>query len=142
LSAVTAATSTIGSSDRGSSELLPKLARSVVSVDTSSIGSNGCSSGRSGAVASAVGSLGRSLPIPGLVMGPLLGRGSYGRVYRGLLKGRPVAVKVGRSGLWVSPSAACFGHGGGGVANLARSMLWLGEGGLLCRNVRSALCRC
>jgi hypothetical protein len=103
LSVVTAATSTIGSSDRGSSELLPKLALSVVSVDTNSIGSNGCSSGRSGAVSSAVGSLVRGLPIPGLVMGPLLGRGSYGRVYRGLLKGRPVAVKVGRSGLWVFP---------------------------------------
>jgi hypothetical protein len=37
----------------------------------------------------------RGLPVPGLVMGPLVGRGSYGRVYRGLLKGRPVAVKVG-----------------------------------------------
>jgi hypothetical protein len=36
----------------------------------------------------------RGLPVPGLVMGPLVGRGSYGRVYRGLLKGRPVAVKV------------------------------------------------
>lgn len=36
----------------------------------------------------------RGLPLPGLVMGPLIGRGSFGRVYRGLLKGRPVAVKV------------------------------------------------
>jgi hypothetical protein len=36
----------------------------------------------------------RGLPVPGLVMGPLVGRGSYGRVYRGLLRGQPVAVKV------------------------------------------------
>jgi hypothetical protein len=52
----------------------------------------------SGSVSSHVGALVRGLPIPGLVMGPLLGRGSYGRVYRGLLKGRPVAVKVRRGG--------------------------------------------
>jgi hypothetical protein len=82
-----------------SSEQLPKLAPSVASVATSRSGhggpgsSGGCS-GSSGGVSSAVGSLLRGLPIPGLVMGPLLGRGSYGRVYRGLLKGRPVAVKV------------------------------------------------
>lgn len=37
----------------------------------------------------------RGLPIPGLLMGPIVGRGSYGKVYRGLWRGRPVAVKVG-----------------------------------------------
>ncbi|WIA42087.1 hypothetical protein OEZ86_009363 [Tetradesmus obliquus] len=36
----------------------------------------------------------RGLPVPGLAMGPLVGRGSYGRVYRGLLRGQPVAVKI------------------------------------------------
>lgn len=83
-----------GSSARNSIELLPKVAPSVVSVATSNSGTSGIVSGSSGALSGCVGSLVRGLPIPGLVMGPLLGRGSYGRVYRGLLKGRPVAVKV------------------------------------------------
>ena len=37
----------------------------------------------------------RVTPFPALELGPLLGRGSYGRVYRGKHLGRPVAVKVG-----------------------------------------------
>ena len=31
-----------------------------------------------------------------LRLGPLLGRGSYGRVYRGVYRGQPIAVKVGK----------------------------------------------
>lgn len=34
-------------------------------------------------------------PIPDLVLGPLLGKGGYGKVFRGLHKGQEVAVKVG-----------------------------------------------
>ena len=34
------------------------------------------------------------MPIPGLVMGPLVGKGGYGRIYRGIYQGQPVAVKV------------------------------------------------
>jgi hypothetical protein len=37
---------------------------------------------------------GGACPIEGLLLGPLLGRGSYGRVYRGIFRGQPVAVKV------------------------------------------------
>jgi hypothetical protein len=33
-------------------------------------------------------------PIPDLVLGPLLGKGGYGKVFRGLHKGQEVAVKV------------------------------------------------
>lgn len=34
------------------------------------------------------------VPIEELEIGPLLGRGAYGKVYRGIHEGRPVAVKV------------------------------------------------
>ncbi len=34
-------------------------------------------------------------PLKGLVLGPLLGQGSYGRVYRARWQGSAVAVKVG-----------------------------------------------
>ncbi len=34
-------------------------------------------------------------PIDGLMLGPLMGKGSFGRVYRGIYKGAPCAVKVG-----------------------------------------------
>jgi hypothetical protein len=39
-------------------------------------------------------------PIVGLVMGPLVGKGGYGRIYRGIYQGLPVAVKVSRR-VWV-----------------------------------------
>ena len=34
------------------------------------------------------------VPFDDLELGPLLGRGSFGRVYRGLWEGKPVAVKA------------------------------------------------
>ena len=37
---------------------------------------------------------GRQEPFEGVVLGPLLGKGSFGRVYRALWNGRPVAVKA------------------------------------------------
>ena len=46
----------------------------------------------------------RVMPFPALELGPLLGRGSYGRVYRGKHLGRPVAVKVGARGAAHTPS--------------------------------------
>ena len=38
-----------------------------------------------------------SIPFDDLDLGPLLGKGSFGRVYRGHWEGNPVAVKVRRS---------------------------------------------
>lgn len=66
----------------------PGSVASAASRGSSAVAAGGSSS-------AAVGPVVRGLPVPGLVMGPLLGRGSYGKVYRGLLKGHPVAVKVG-----------------------------------------------
>jgi hypothetical protein len=63
-------------------------AGSVRSTSSSGAASSVTASGVAGSVVC------RGLPVPGLVMGPLVGRGSYGRVYRGLLRGQPVAVKV------------------------------------------------
>ena len=37
---------------------------------------------------------GRKEPFDGVVLGPLLGKGSFGRVYRALWDGQPVAVKA------------------------------------------------
>lgn len=52
--------------------------------------------------------------LAGLTLGPLLGRGAHGKVYRGQWEGRKVAVKV-RAG----------GGGGGIVRSLAVHTVWL-----------------
>ena len=46
-------------------------------------------------------------PVAGLVLGPLLGRGSSARVYRGSLNGAPVAVKVCGRGSSPTRAACC-----------------------------------
>lgn len=52
---------------------------------------------------------GRAGPIAGLLLGPLVGRGSYGRVHRGIFEGRPVAIKVRKVDvLFTSCLLGCF----------------------------------
>ena len=48
----------------------------------------------------------REPPFPDLELGMLLGKGSYGSVYRGTFNGQPCAVKV----ISPCPSAACSSH--------------------------------
>ena len=49
---------------------------------------------------------GRKEPFDGVVLGPLLGKGSFGRVYRALWDGKPVAVKVRRR-VWHHSRQTC-----------------------------------
>lgn len=49
-------------------------------------------------------------PIPDLVLGPILGKGGYGKVFRGLHKGQEVAVKVRRGAPLQQLSAAVCVH--------------------------------
>ena len=44
----------------------------------------------------------RNQPFDDLQMGPLLGQGSFGKVYRAIWNGAPVAVKVGPE-FWFQP---------------------------------------
>lgn len=53
------------------------------------------------------------MPFDDVELGPLLGKGGYGRVYRGLRNGEMLAVKVRRLSLSPKPrrmSAANEGH--------------------------------
>jgi hypothetical protein len=42
----------------------------------------------------------RPIPFENLKLGPILGKGSFGRVYRGIYNGSPVAVKVLGPRMW------------------------------------------
>ena len=47
------------------------------------------------------------IPFEGLELGPLLGKGGYGRVYRGIYCGRRVAVKVRHLHARLRAASAC-----------------------------------
>jgi len=49
---------------------------------------------RSGGQVPSVSGLPMEVPFDGLELGPLLGKGGYGRVFRGIWYGQRVAVKV------------------------------------------------
>eukprot|EP00879_Flechtneria_rotunda_P004002 GHRR01004243.1.p1 GENE.GHRR01004243.1~~GHRR01004243.1.p1 ORF type:complete len:773 (+),score=221.32 GHRR01004243.1:1592-3910(+) len=72
----------------------PGSCRSSLEQQSKSLSSANGTGGGGTALADVVPVVTKGLPLLGLVMGPLVGKGSYGRVYRGLLKGQPVAVKI------------------------------------------------